>query len=1061
MTVKMTENSFIDVLASTSSAAGGRLFLDNATLTSNTGGCDNPTWSMWGGVRVLGVPTQPQGAVSTSKQGYVKMVNNSEISYAHTAIQAGKTAPLILSFFGVIPFPANGGGIIHAFGSTFRNNNNGVVFFPYNNTNPLTGATLNNLSYFHSDKFVSDDVASIVNHSLKHISGLSVKGIRVYGSDFQNNTGMFTNSYGIYAQNMGITVDNVSTTSPSSTTPSKFTGFGTGIYHTANGNTTTVAVRNSEFHNNYVGIHLSHTQAAVVANNLFNVPGVAAVSVTSPSPFYTPTPLQTIGVFLQYANLYSVFSNTFQYSSYVRTSRHGAANGTVGVLAYETGAQNNVINNNKYTGLSTANLANYGNRYGANGLWYKCNTMTQNGHDIAARGSDPGNASDLNVGHGIRIYQGLPAGHAGYAGGLAGGNTFSRGSSFNIYNNTATECTPFTYYYSSPSFGGVPANKPGVAGETGTIFNTAMIGNVTMLNTANRCSLDLYNADGKTSLGGLGPISVSMNWRADEKYIGVISNINYYMADSVGVTHRDSLYYWVNELQTPDAALITANMMLEDSMVDSAYAVYDAIATTYTMSSKDSMAFAYSGKQLFMVQVAEAIKGGAPTTLFAATAAHIDTLTDSAYYEEQITDIVAAFESTTGWARARAQNMLLHYSKTLYDSVMQVMPDTLLFPVVPDSILALPSPKGSVAVTEFSQGPVAGCQYAEFTVTSCDMNSSPYADVRGWMINDYSGALTECSGYNANPGHYRLAYDTTWANVTVGSVIVLYNHDNNCYNLPDSFSTDTFNSVYYIPVGGAGALHVEQYYPAEGSSPCSYCSDSGATVYSDSLTWAAIGIDSVLDAIQVLCPGCTVDIPTAPRLYFGAGFFTEQGSSGSIGTDSIGYVVIPNTDSASGYKYVFTGVDARHLLSPSRWTVSAADAAGSKPATLGNVNTEFFEHILAHTAKMPCCGTTQGSEGGEGAGRPGNNKNATEAVQGGNGVKVYPNPASMMLYFEYTASVKATIHITDVTGRRIDQVVVKDAGRAAIDVKGYAPGVYMYQITTATATHTGKIVIGN
>lgn len=46
MTVKMTENSFIDVLASTSAAAGGRLFLDNATLTSNTGGCDNPTWSM-------------------------------------------------------------------------------------------------------------------------------------------------------------------------------------------------------------------------------------------------------------------------------------------------------------------------------------------------------------------------------------------------------------------------------------------------------------------------------------------------------------------------------------------------------------------------------------------------------------------------------------------------------------------------------------------------------------------------------------------------------------------------------------------------------------------------------------------------------------------------------------------------------------------------------------------------------------------------------------------------------------------------------------------------------
>lgn len=1064
MTVNMTENSFIDVKASTSSAAGGRLFLDNATLTSNTGGCDNPTWSMWGGVRVLGVPTQPQGGVLSSKQGYVKMINNSEISYAHTAIQAGMLGTVTFYIFTMpitIPIPANGGGIVQAFNSTFRNNNNGVVFFPYSNTNPVTGATLNNISFFHSDKFLSDESRTIVNGSLKHINGMNVKGIRVLGTDFQNNTGVFTNSYGIYAQNMGITVDHVSTIAPYTSTPSKFRGFGTGIYHTSNGNSTTLTVRNSEFHNNYVGIHLSHTQGAVVANNLFNVPGVAAVSVISPSPFYTPTPFQTIGVFLQYANLFSVYNNTFQYASYVRVGRHGAANGTVGVLAYETGAQNNVINNNKYNGLSTANLANFGNRYGANGLWYKCNDMSNNGHDIAARGSDPGNPSDMNVGHGIRIYQGLPAGYTGYSAGQTAGNTFSKGSNFNIYNNTATECTPFTYYYSSPSFGGLPTNKPGEPGVTGLIFNTAMAGNVTMLNTANRCSLDMYNPDGMASLGGLLPISVSMNWRADEKYTAVVSNINYYMADSAGVEHRDSLYYWVNELQTPDAALMTANMLLEDSLIDSAYAVYDAIATTYPMSSKDSMAYAHSGKQLFMVQVAEAIKGGAPTTLFAALATHIDTLADSMYFEEQITDIVAAYEGTTGWARGRAQNMLLQYSKTLYDSMVQVMPDTLLFPVLPDSILAQPSPKGSLAVTEYSQGPVAGCQYAELTVTSCDANSSPYADVRGWMINDYSGALTECSPYNANPGHYRLAYDAMWANVNIGSVIVLYNHGNNCYNLPDSFSIDTFNSVYYIPVGSAGALHVEQYYPAEGSSPCSYCSDSGATVYSDSLTWDAISIDSVLDAIQVLCPGCTVDIPEAPRVYFGAGFYLQEGTSGAKGTDSIGYVVIRNTDSASGYKYVFTGINANQLLSPNMWTVSIADPAGSKPATLGNVNTEFFERILTHTALMPCCGATQGNEGGEGAGRPGKDENTKGAMQGAAGVKVYPNPASMLLYFEYTASPKATICITDVTGRLIDQQVVKDAGKAAIDVKGYAPGVYMYQITTDATTQTGKVVIGN
>lgn len=722
ITLQMAKDKFVIVQAGTLSTPGGRLLLNNSTITAHRGGCDNPAFNMWGGIRLLGIPSLPQGPVATSKQGYLSLTNNSQISFAHTAVQVGDLTTHHLAILGTtMSFPAfsAGGGIVQVVSSKFVNNNNGIVFFPYSYTNPLTGISGSVLSYFHNTTFLSTNPATIVNGSLKHISGLNIKGIRINGSEFINNSGIFTNSYGIYASNMGFTVDNTSLSSPYSVTHSRFYGFGTAIYHSATGGTSTATIRNAEFHNNYIGVELSHTQSAVIAGNKFNVPLVLSLSPTLPSRYFTYASFRTVGIMLHYANLFSIYNNDFRCESYGRSS--SSDNNTVGVLAYNTGSQNNSIYNNTFKGLGIANLANYNNRYGLNGLWYKCNNMSGNDYDIAVRGSFPGSVADGNAGHGIRNFQGLPSGYSimGYPFGLPAGNTFSSGSSLNIFKSM-DECRPFEYYCATPSFGGLPENLPGVPGITGYVFDGTVLPNIRFLSAPNQCNLDIYSPLGVAALGGKQPIYISENWRVDEKYTAITNNINYYMANEKGAQHRDSLYYWVSQLNSHDAQLMTADMLLEEGFLDSAFAVYNSIATSFQMSTEDSMAYAYWGKKLFTIQMAQAAMSGASHKNSTRMLTPLIAMPFSSWQSFLLRELAEVHNNAEGWARVRAKNMLQYTSKEFYESVISQSPDTVLYApplsnvaiiatqksVTLDNIIAFPNPASDILNIHYNQSPL-------------------------------------------------------------------------------------------------------------------------------------------------------------------------------------------------------------------------------------------------------------------------------------------------------------------------------------------------------------------
>jgi|GEM_PF-3437033 len=1049
MTVKMAKNSIIDVRPSTSAANGGRLYLDNTKLTVGPVICD-AAGTMWGGVRVSGNPALSQGTLSSSKQGGVKMINNSEISYAHIGIAAGfYYRKRINTGMFWISYPAwdNGGGIVEATtGSTFINNNVGVQFAPY-----LPAA--NNISYFRDCNFKINDNNVIVSADMRHAYLSNVKGVKFLGCNFENGTSTTKYTYGIYAQDAGFVVNRASLFPLS---PCQFSNLYNGIYQATSTGTRTVAVYNSEFNNNRTGIRLAGTQAPVVVDNVFRVPYLTSGS--SLFPFATPVSIQSVGINLEAANYYVVHNNSFNFSwgsnPYIPW---GGINRTVGIIANNTGRNDNLINSNSFKGLGVGNLANYANRKNLEGLWFGCNTNNNNMQDIAVKGLTNTTVSQ-NDRDGINTYQGFPVGTASHPSGLPAGNIFSSGSSVVNINVDVSGAEPVDYRYSNPSYGGVPLNKPGEFGVTGSVMGTTVI----MMDLPNKCKLDDLYGSGDEHTGPR-PFVINTNWDAHIQRIGKLENVNYYMLNDTGVTHRDSLYYWLGEIGSPQTTMLSAYLLLEDSLVDSAYNMYTSIPSKYAFTSRDSVEFVTNGQVPFDIELAKTIRSGASTTLLTSLAAHLDTLTDSAFVADIAGYATAEFlEMPNSWPRTKIETILQGLAPDLYDSVIVVSPDTLLYPDL-DTTFVPEIDKGVLAVTELSQGPVAGCQYAELLVSNCIESSSPYVDVRGWRIDDYSGFLTECAPQNVNPGNLRLAYDDVWEHVTVGSIIMLYNADNNCYGLPDTFTIDTFAGKYYIPIGSAKYNHVDQFYAVENNNACNYCSDSGTTVYDSFTTWSGVFIDSVFDCIQVICPGCTAENPTSPKMYFGAGYYPVEYDQKWVpetpGAKSVGVVVVPNFDFTGRYKYVYTGSDAAHLLHPDNWDVLPADAAGTIPATFGNVNEDFYNAVINHESGMPCCAVYVPEQ--QQAMRPGADDGGTVTEKAAviQGLKVYPNPANSVLNFDFPASRETVIRITDVAGRVVHRQTVKDAGHTTVNVKGYVPGIYTWHITTSAGTQTGKVVI--
>ena len=368
-----------------------------------------------------------------------------------------------------------------------------------------------------------------------------------------------------------------------------------------------------------------------------------------------------------------------------------------------------------------------------------------------------------------------------------------------------------------------------------------------------------------------------------------------------------------------------------------------------------------------------------------------------------------------------------------------------------------------LVVTEAGQGPDNDCQYIEMIAANCGTNMGKEVDLRGWIINDNAGwyGSGQCNTTGVHPGHLRLSDEDVWAAVPVGSILVLYNNNKNCYGRQAGFEYNSNSGVYWIPIDTTGGAHILQYTADENNDVCTYCSDTGTTVYDTARTWKTTVLDGIADVAQTVCPGCSTDIPVLPALYSGVAYQTGQVYEFLYASDtSVGLMTLVNNNTNGRFKYVYTGNSDEEYADTGKWDIEPADTLGAIPPTLGVVSGPFREQVIAHETNFPCCaGPTQRETMAERKTPANDKKRNTNASYIVRTIKVYPNPANTTVHFEFPFAEEMTIAIVDVTGKELSRQVVHNTSKAAFDVRQYAPGLYLYQAIAGNNRYVGKVIV--
>lgn len=662
---------------------GGRLTLNNAKLTRHTTGC-NPAIT-WGGVVLKGDPTQAQLTYLTSHQPAFKSYGNSEISYADVGVAA--TEPVLSHLFGWFFIrPRNfmgkaGGGIIMCDASTiFRNNKTGVMMMPYRNRNAF--GDLPDLSYFKLTKFIWDDASitylgtPVSGHiQLTGLYGVDVKGIPVTACTFDNQTYHIENVVGIESRDMSFVLDNYISSGVfggSVTYPSDVTNFMIGIRHTNAANSNTPIIRNSGFHNNDIGIQANGSQFIMIAKNTFDI---AFQSRRLPMElrdysyywsgygFSVPSDDYAIGVLLFGSDQYTVNGNTF----------NGMPSGYhVGALADNTGGGQNFIKRNSYNGVRVGNLGLYKNTNSSvaspNGVEFTCNSYQNNYIDEAARGRN-------------YLTDGICATQGSMTYGRPAKNTFSNDVSTNnsIYlpgPNHGGEVGKITYvFYSS----GAANEEPGNTGVTGQVFGYEPSGSSvasdfikTSPGTSNYACEPILDGGGSTGGGwpegfvefdGAHVITISKQSVTELNYRDIAANnVSYYAGDAAGIPHRDSLYYWLRQINSTGAKKMLCNLLFEDNLVTEAYALYDSITTQFEFDTLENKEYTIYGRQLLDIQ--NAVNHN---------------INQTGCTQAQKQSLYNIYQHASIWAKVLAKNLINLYANEMIDSNL-IATDTLLFP---------------------------------------------------------------------------------------------------------------------------------------------------------------------------------------------------------------------------------------------------------------------------------------------------------------------------------------------------------------------------------------------
>ncbi len=158
-------------------------------------------------------------------------------------------------------------------------------------------------------------------------------------------------------------------------------------------------------------------------------------------------------------------------------------------------------------------------------------------------------------------------------------------------------------------------------------------------------------------------------------------------------------------------------------------------------------------------------------------------------------------------------------------------------------------------INELSQGPSGTKEYVEFLVTGTPVcGGANTVDLRGWIIDDNNSWHGTGSGSGIAGGHARFDSIAQWANVKIGSIILVFNDadmNTNVASLAIDTNDANHDCVYIIPVSSS-VLQKNVTLPASNGSMTTYA--VAGTPYSPSGNWTCLGMANAVDAFHTVSP---------------------------------------------------------------------------------------------------------------------------------------------------------------------------------------------------------------
>lgn len=262
---------------------GAKLIVDGGLITNSCG-------DLWEGITVLG---HTNGSQMNAGMGIVELKNNAIIENARVGITVGQRIYYDQDAW----FWGNTGGVVYASESSFLNNEQDVVFHPYQNFNPQTQALMRNKSYFKKCLFEVNREVYGVDQLESRVRLNCIDGVRFIACTFGiENEAM---DYYVDAETRGIGLMTVqssyevkgSCTNPVQVgsecspemvvssnlnspdigiVPSKFNNFQIGIRSSANGPIPST-ITTTLFDGNSYGAYLINMQNAKIERNQFDI----------------------------------------------------------------------------------------------------------------------------------------------------------------------------------------------------------------------------------------------------------------------------------------------------------------------------------------------------------------------------------------------------------------------------------------------------------------------------------------------------------------------------------------------------------------------------------------------------------------------------------------------------------------------------------------------------------------------------------------------------------------------------------------------------------------------